>query len=88
MYHVYVLLSKKDGKFYTGQTNNLKKRLNKHSAGLVKATRHRRPLELFLSEEYATRSEAMKREKFLKSGAGHKLLKKKLADASRKTRSS
>jgi len=80
MYYVYVLLSKKDGKFYIGQTNNLKKRLNRHYAGLVKSTRHRRPLELLLFEEYATRSEAMKRETFLKSGAGHQILNEKLAD--------
>ena len=44
-------------------------------------TRHRRPLKLIYSEKFPTRSQAMKFENFLKSGAGHKYLKNKLVDA-------
>ncbi len=65
MYYVYVLISKKDGLFYVGQTNDLSRRLWRHQQGYVRSTRHRRPLELLFYEEYETRSEAMKREKFL-----------------------
>ena len=83
MYYVYILISKKDGQFYVGQTNDLSRRLWRHQQGYVRSTRHRRPLELLFYEEYETRSEAMKREKFLKSGAGHEYLKKKLAEAKR-----
>jgi len=36
-YYVYVLLSKKDWKTYTGSTSNLKERIKKHENGLVLA---------------------------------------------------
>ncbi|MDQ5953909.1 MAG: putative endonuclease [Patescibacteria group bacterium] len=74
MYTVYVLKSLKNNYRYIGQTNNLNKRLNEHNSGLSKSTKNIRPLVLDYSEEYATRSEAMKRERFLKSGKGREWL--------------
>lgn len=67
MFWVYVLLSRTDKKLYVGQTANLAKRLALHDKGLVSATKLRRPLILIHSESFATRKEAMDREKFLKS---------------------
>jgi hypothetical protein len=32
-YYVYVLRSEKDGKFYVGYTNNVRKRLEQHNSG-------------------------------------------------------
>jgi putative endonuclease len=66
MYYVYVLESEKDGKRYIGQTNNLQERVKRHQSGRVPATKSRLPLKLIYSEEHATRSEAMKREGWLK----------------------
>ena len=74
----YVLLSKKDGKFYIGQTNDAKARLNMHNEGRVISTKNRRPFKLLLIEEYETRSEAFKRERFLKSGQGREWLQEVL----------
>jgi putative endonuclease len=74
MYHVYVLVSSKDNQYYIGQTRNIAKRLERHNNGFVKSTRNRRPLSLVHSEIYPTRSEALKREKFLKSGEGHRFI--------------
>jgi putative endonuclease len=74
MYHVYVLVSSKDNQYYIGQTRNIAKRLERHNNGFVKSTRNRRPLTLIHSETYSTRAEAMKREKFLKSGEGHRFI--------------
>jgi len=37
-YYVYILLSLKDNKLYTGFTMNLKKRLQEHARGGVKST--------------------------------------------------
>ena len=46
MHYVYVLLSLKDSRFYTGYTEDLRKRLDDHHRGRVNSTRDRRPLEL------------------------------------------
>jgi putative endonuclease len=52
---------------YTGQTNDLKKRLLKHQAGTgAKYLRRFDGLELVYSEKFTTRSEAMKREAAIK----------------------
>ena len=85
MYYVYVLLSIKDGKFYIGQTNNLRSRVERHHFGYVKSTKHRRPIKFIYYREFKTRSEAMRYEKYLKSGAGHNFLKEKLVDTDRHT---
>lgn len=50
MYYVYVLLSLKDGKWYTGYTNDLKRRFKEHNKGLVFATTKRRPFVLIYYE--------------------------------------
>ena len=70
-YFVYILSSKKDYQLYTGSTNNIKQRLTKHNNGEVKATRHRRPLQLIYQERYKTKYEAHKREYFLKTKWGN-----------------
>ena len=46
MYYVYVLLSDKDNRFYTGFTDNLKRRVAEHNSGKVQSTALRRPLRL------------------------------------------
>ncbi len=46
MYYVYVLLSEKDNRFYTGFTANLDSRLKKHFGGKVLSTKKRLPLKL------------------------------------------
>lgn len=44
MYFVYVLHSEKDGKLYTGYTQDLELRFEQHAKGYVESTKHRRPL--------------------------------------------
>lgn len=73
-FYTYVLLSKKDGKFYIGQTNDAQARFKMHNEGRVISTKNRRPFKLILIEEYETRSEAFKRERFLKNGQGREWL--------------
>ncbi len=80
IFTVYVLRSNKDGKFYIGQTTNLRIRLRRHFKGDVKSTYHRRPLELVYHEELDTRYDALKRERYFKSGPGKQFLKKKIDD--------
>jgi putative endonuclease len=66
-FHVYILRSKKDGKFYTGYTANLDSRIKAHNGGKVRSTKHRRPFILVKVEAFTTRREAMWREWQLKS---------------------
>ena len=62
MNYTYILECK-DGSYYTGWTNNLKKRLKDHNDGKgAKYTRSRLPVRLIYFEEYETKEEAMSRE--------------------------
>ena len=78
MYYTYVLLSEKDGKFYTGFTSDLKLRFEQHSKGLVAATSDRSPLRLIYYEACLDQIDATKREKYLKTYHGKMFLKKRL----------
>lgn len=78
MFFVYVLLSKIDGLFYIGFTEDVARRLNEHNTGKVSSTSSRRPLELIYYEAYIHKRDAEGREKFLKSGSGHRFLRKQL----------
>ncbi len=77
-FYVYVLLSKKDGEFYTGYTDNLSKRLELHNSGKVTSTKNRMPLKLIYYEGCLNQQDATRREKYLKSGNGKIYLKNRL----------
>ncbi|MDA0768927.1 MAG: GIY-YIG nuclease family protein [Chloroflexi bacterium] len=68
-FYVYVFVSESTGGLYTGQTKDLPRRASEHNGGLSSYTKGRGPWVLFHSEEFATRSEAMMRERYLKTGA-------------------
>lgn len=74
-YYVYVLLSLKDHKFYTGFTSDLKNRLSEHAKGQVKSSKFRLPLKLIHYEYFINIKDAKAREVFLKSGFGRNQLK-------------
>ena len=74
-YFVYVLRSKVTGASYVGHTNNLEKRLHEHNNGTSASTRGNRPWGLVYQEEFPTRSEAVRREKYFKSVQGRIELK-------------
>ncbi|MFH1387148.1 MAG: GIY-YIG nuclease family protein [bacterium] len=79
MFYTYVLHSLSFDCYYVGSTGNLEKRIQEHNSGLSRFTKGRKPWELVYKEEFPTRGEAMKREKFFKSGQGRELIKEKLA---------
>lgn len=73
------LLECNDGSLYTGWTNDLKKRLTAHNAGIAsKYTRARLPVTLVYYEELSTKEEAMKREYAIKQLSASQ--KRKLLD--------
>ena len=81
MYYVYVLRSRKDKQFYTGFTRDLRIRLKKHNEGQVSSTRFRCPFELLYYEAYTDQRDAIRREKYLKSGMGKRDLRNRLKGA-------
>ena len=78
MYYVYILQSKKDNKFYTGYTKNLKLRFNQHCKGLVESTVNRRPLILVYYEACLNQQDATHREKYLKTYHGKMFIKRRI----------
>jgi putative endonuclease len=74
-YYVYILYSLIDKKFYIGSTADLKKRFSQHINGHVKSTQHRQDLKLIHYEYFINKTDALAREKFLKSGYGHEQLR-------------
>lgn len=76
MFFVYVLLSEKDKNLYIGFSENVARRFQEHNNGEVDATKHRRPLALIYYEAYIEKDDAVGRERFLKSGSGHRYLRK------------
>ena len=79
MYYVY-FLKRKDGKTYKGSTANLKRRIEEHNRGKVKSTKYHRPLKLIGYEAYIIKSDAERRERFLKKTEGRRLLKQQCRD--------
>lgn len=66
IHYIYILLSKKDNKYYVGSTSNVIARLNFHNAGLQRSTKNRIPFELVLFEEYSSKELALKRKRQIK----------------------
>ena len=81
MYILYILYSTSSGKTYVGQTSDLEKRLVYHNiTGIKTYTSKYRPWILMYTEELLTRKEAMKKERWYKSGIGRFALSKLKAD--------
>jgi len=76
-YCVYILKGK-DNFIYTGCTNNLEDRLNRHSRGSVPSTKNHRPFEIFTYIVFSDKYKAFAFEKYLKSGSGRSFLRKRL----------
>jgi len=65
-YYVYVI-SCQDNSFYTGYTKDLDSRMRLHMNGkAARYTRIHRPKKIVYIEEFSSRAEAMKREKWIK----------------------
>jgi putative endonuclease len=74
MYFVYILLTDR-GTLYTGQTNNLEKRMAVHKSGKgAKYLRSFKSFELVYTEEVSTLSQALKREAEIKKWPRQKKL--------------
>jgi len=74
MWTLYILQSRTTGRFYTGHTNDLPRRLAEHESGQTQSTRNRGPWTLVHSEEFPTKEEAYARERQIKNWKSHKAI--------------
>ncbi len=77
-YTTYALVSD-EGHHYTGHSSDLNLRLARHKLHTTHFTKKGTNWRIIYSKEFQTRSEAMKREKWLKSGVGREWLRKNIA---------
>jgi len=70
MFHCYVLRSLKTDRRYAGSCEDLSDRVRRHNSAESKATKHGVSWILIRSESFATRREALVRERFYKTGKG------------------
>ena len=75
---VYVLKSINSNHHYIGHTKDMNERLIQHNMGRVRASKAHSPYKVIFQEEYQSRSEAVKRERYLKRGEGNIWLRNKL----------
>ena len=77
MYYVYVLRGIKSNRWYTGCTDDLRKRFKEHNEGKSYYTR-RYTYELIYYEACLDKKDAFMREKYLKTGMGKRYLNNRL----------
>ncbi len=77
MWYVYILRCTDDS-YYTGCTNNLQKRIVRHSKGQIHYTCDKLPVELITFIAFSQKYKAYNFEKYLKSGSGMAFRNKRL----------
>ncbi len=83
MYYVYILLLN-NKQLYTGYTSDLTRRINEHKLGKVSFTSQRLPIKLIHYEAYLLKTDAERRERYLKTTEGKYFLKQQIKDLLKK----
>jgi predicted GIY-YIG superfamily endonuclease len=78
VHYVYILQSEKDGSYYKGCTDDLKKRIEEHNSRTVKYTSGKAPYKLAWYCAFKDRNQALDFESYLKHGSGWAFAKKHL----------
>jgi putative endonuclease len=85
MYYTYILFSFKSGILYCGSSSDLRQRVKDHNAGIGgDYTSKHRPFKLVFYEAFLSEEDALKQEKFYKSGYGREVLKEKIKNSLKK----
>lgn len=79
-HYVYVLKSLNKNFLYVGFSHNIKKRLDEHNGKLVISTKSYAPFDLIYYEACRNLKDALRREKYLKTSQGARLLKRRLKE--------
>jgi putative endonuclease len=80
MFYTYLLQSTQNNTLYTGYTADLKNRIREHNQGLNQSTRPHRPWKLIYYEACLNEQDAKRRERYLKTSQGSRLLKRRLKE--------
>ena len=80
MFYNYILQSEKNKILYVGYTTDLRRRLKEHNQGLDKSTKTYRPWKLIYYEACLDEDYAKRRENYLKTSQGQRLLKRRLKE--------
>jgi len=78
MHYVYILVSEKDGSYYTGYTVDINNRLKAHNYGFVSYTAPKRPWKMIWYCCFSSKTKALRFEKYIKSGSGFAFARKRL----------
>lgn len=79
-FYVYILKSKLQPKLYIGYTRNLIRRIKEHNLGKNIATKPYIPWTLIYYEACRHELDAKRREHYLKTNQGRRLLKRRLKE--------
>ena len=77
---VYILKNEDSGKYYTGSTNNLTRRLKQHKAGSTRTTRILGTDKLVYQEKFDNIQDARERGKKIKSYKSRKYIERLIRD--------
>lgn len=80
MFYTYILKSKKNDNLYIGYTSDLERRLIEHNQGLNFSTKSYKPWEIIYYEACINENDAKRRELYLKTTQGGRMLKIRLMD--------
>ncbi len=76
MYYVYIVKSSIAEHYYIGSCKDTEKRLRDHNANRVRSTKRRGPWTLVHQEPFENKTDALYREKQIKSYKGGRFFKK------------
>jgi len=79
MHFLYILYLKQTNQLYTGTTGNIKRRIAEHKQGKTHSTKNKTP-SLIHCEIFTLKSDAERRERFLKTTEGKRLLRQQIKD--------
>ncbi|NUM72512.1 MAG: GIY-YIG nuclease family protein [Ignavibacteriaceae bacterium] len=74
MWFVYILYSKLIDKYYTGYTHDIAMRIERHNQGWGNFTSKANDWQLYYSEEFDTKGDAIKRENEIKRKKSRKYI--------------
>jgi putative endonuclease len=79
-YYIYCLESEKYDELYFGYTEDLKRRLKEHNQGLNFSTKRYAPWRLIYYEACVNEKDAKRREKYLKTNQGRRMMKARIKE--------
>jgi putative endonuclease len=79
MFYAYVIKSIHHDFYYKGHCEHPEARLAQHNSGMTASIKPYIPFHLIYKESFETREEAIAREKYFKTSAGRRYLKREMS---------